>query len=150
MWQDCIAEIMSSHISISIWGLWCPQPEGETVCYDLCLNYLYLINISYSSGFSVEKWIRTGTRSLCSCRQNSRICSRSAAPHQSCAPTDRPICDPKPDKDPPMENKQHYVCFRTYMSLRIVRILCAPQIWPSPMKCSYAWVFAGDQTGSHM
>lgn len=30
VWHDCISEMMSPHISISIWGLWCSQSKTKT------------------------------------------------------------------------------------------------------------------------
>lgn len=42
--------------------------------------------------------ILTVTGWWCSCELSSRICSHSAMQPQSCVQTDRPICDPKPEK----------------------------------------------------
>lgn len=36
MWQDRIDEMMRPHISIGIWGLWCPQPKTEMYSVTLC------------------------------------------------------------------------------------------------------------------
>lgn len=109
MWQDCIDEMMSPHISVGVWGLWCPQPKteissGTTSAWSTGIYWMWGTALAHDW----TKWNRTATKSWCSCRWNSRICSRSAAPHQSCAPTGRPICDPKPDEDAVMEIKQHY------------------------------------------
>lgn len=50
----------------------------------------------------------TGTVSWCSRGLNSHICSHSAVQLQSCALTNQPICDPKPEKDTMMKNTQHF------------------------------------------
>lgn len=126
MWHDSIGEMMRPHISIGIWGLWCPQPKTEI----LSVTIWYLVKVSYSSLLNKNR-TRTVTRSWCSCRQNSRICSHSATPLQSCAPTGRPICDPKPDDGKNKHNYFGYVtdtcllCWNTGQKfLNLLRALC--------------------------
>lgn len=46
--------------------------------------------------------------SWCCCGLNIRICSHSAVQLQSCAQTNQPICDPKPEKETTIKAFQYY------------------------------------------
>lgn len=109
MWHDCIGEMMSPHVSVGVWGLRCSKTITKTsaVRCKECLNvvFLELFRLFYCDIWTMGKL--TGTVSWCSRGLNSRICSHSAVQLQSCALTNRPICDPKPEEDTMMTNDKN-------------------------------------------
>lgn len=99
-------------------GAWLRRWNGEFPCqhwhlepWELSVYNIDMIQLDALFKLDVSKYhfmyscciltveILTVTGSLCSCGLNNRICSHSAVQLQSCAPTSRPTCDPKPETE---------------------------------------------------